>query len=459
MNMGKGQKRIEFKLVGGESEAPKDSGDHEAESFGSIVDTGFSVRQQLTYLASLTIRPTHFSVISARGIIARDQNSKAIFGRTINDPLAPKPVESQTGVIDGSVTLLDGKLDIFGEIDLGIQDTIDSADYESISWYYPKAAKAVPRVFELLNPDSNAYAVTFGGSGKVSGYNLGLTFTKLGNHYFSAGNPYIEADRHFLTLTGEKQFTDNLTANGSYTYERASASNVLTDTTPSPIDRNKINVAGSYVLGAKLPTVSLDYGWRIESSGEYAEGMDTTYELETAREMNNSIGLEARQRFDNDIDYTLKYRFIFDKDLTQYVDTTPAGIGDRWQNEVSGKIGFKIKKILSNSTSLSLRFKRDIKDSLHGFQYKISDNAKLNIIPRKLTLTAKGEYGRKIDDKAGTDADNLSILNAFESELKYVFSSKFSANMIGRYEKVWDNTDGAENYSVKIAGLNVTYLF
>ncbi|MBD3318069.1 MAG: hypothetical protein GF344_19990, partial [Chitinivibrionales bacterium] len=115
VEMGRGIKRFSFKLAGGESEVARDSGAHEYDRV-EVVDSGFSVRQQLTYLASASIKPTLFSKIRVGAIVSRDQTDEPLFRKPIADPGSPDPVAAQMGVIDGNVLLLDGELELTGEI-------------------------------------------------------------------------------------------------------------------------------------------------------------------------------------------------------------------------------------------------------------------------------------------------------------------------------------------------------
>ena len=71
-DMGGGLRRMEYVLAAGESEIPRDSGHHDLRQYNVEVDSGMSMRQQLTYVMATTLRPTRNTTFSAEGIIARD---------------------------------------------------------------------------------------------------------------------------------------------------------------------------------------------------------------------------------------------------------------------------------------------------------------------------------------------------------------------------------------------------
>jgi len=487
-DMGRGVKRVEFKLAAGETEPPKDSGDHDFEIPNDTIKSGFSQRQQMTYVASLSVKPTYFSTVSARGIIARDQQEKVILAKSVSDSGVPNPIEAQTGIIDGNVVLLDGMLEVFAEIDVGAHDTIDSADFGDIAWYKPMVTTAVPRVFGLLAPDSARHnlAGTIGARGKLQGYDLGVSFTEIRNKYFSAGNPYLEADRRYLILDGAKQLLENLELQAQYRYERTSASYTLADEGSGPVDKNKLSLSGTYSFGEGKPSVTADYDIRLEANDDMGErmvdiidtlrdasGVDTAYSISTegvdeeylARRIDNGLGLETKQRFGNGMDYSVKYRMLWENDFSDYPDTTMMDADDAWTHEITLRHGFRIRQILKNRISVTLKYKTENDDSLDSYTYKISDNVRATIIPRKLTANIKGDITRRLDHEYDPErtADpwfyTQYILWGVEGELKYAFTPKLSGTMMLRYEKAYDENEGGENYTATIGGLFVTYLF
>jgi hypothetical protein len=503
-DMGRGVKRMEFKLAAGETEIPKDSGDHEVDQYNRTVAAGLSIRQQLTYLAQLSFKPTLFSTISVRGIISHDQADKPFMRSVIVDPAAPAPIFAQTGCIDASLILLSGKMELGAEIDLGSHDTIRPADtvtiidsttglssttidtnpeYGTIAWYNPGLARAVPRVFGLLNPDSAGYAATLDIKGEIHDFDLAAAITRIAPNYYSAGNPYLEADRQLLTVHAERQFSERFFAGLHYFWERRSVSHsfAIATQTSDPEDRQTLSYNTTYTLGDRKPVFSLACDALLETGRKYTDyqeiiGIDSLTETGTVsredtlrfnadsvREVTATLTAEARQMFTNGIDYSLRYRLLRRADMTGYADPTEAGLQDRWQHEVNARFGFKIKRLLQNRTTLRVRFRRENQDSLSGYGLRVSDNCRLTIIPRKLSLLLKGEYDREVEDRfsaeSGTWENLYRTMTRADIELKYTLTAKLSAVLSGGYELVDDSNEGGENYDVKIGGFHLTYLF
>lgn len=481
VEMGRGTKRLAFKLAGGESEVAKDTGFHEYDRVEEV-DSGFSVRQQLTYLTGVSLKPTHFSEVSVRAIVSRDQTGEPLFRKPISDPGRPDPVAAQMGIIDGSVVLADGKLELSGEIAMGAHDTLhrgivaedgtgaDSVvqeqheDYDEVAWYNPQIfTRAIPRVFGLFHPDSNAYAFALGADALLKGFDLGIHYTEIARNFYSAGNPYLESDRRSVTLSGERRFGDHLSGEAEYTYERASVS--YKDTSGySPEDRNELDFEAEYSFGTNRPTLAVEYAARTESSEDYDTDTATGVPVVQKNfEMRNGGALELRQRFDNGIDYKLRYRVIHDNDMTDYYDKAKMDDGDGLRNEVSGGFSFRIRRILRNKTSFKVKYETEKRDDATEFGYKISDNLRLTLIPRKLTLSLKGVYDRRREEEREDDAAVRETTDYtrtdIEGEVKYSFTSRLSATTGLRWERVEDQTPGAVDYRVLIGGLHLTYLF
>ncbi len=466
-DMGRGIDRFEFKLAAGESEAPKDSGDREIDIFGDTVDTGFSVRQQLTYLSSLKYRPTMYSSITARGIIARDQINKTLFGRSITDPAAPEPIESQTGTIAGEIILFDGLMAINAEINLGVEDTVDTAEYDKVAWYNPKVSEAVPRVFGLLSPDSAHYAAVAGVAGTLRGFDLGLTVTEIGEQYFSAGNPYLENDRRILGFAASRSFLENLQTAAEYEFERTGVHDIFTLSRPSssPVDQHSLLLEGEYGFGEAKPTAEAAYeiAYIFSEESEQDTLAATGYGLTKNKELAHTATAGVKQRFKNGIDYNLRYRMIRENDFSAYVDPREENIGDSWFHEFGLRLGTRIKRRVRNRASVSVKLKHENRDSLRSVGFKISDNLRLTVIPRKLSIEFKGDYqrtaDREFDDDEGTWTETLDNVYGAGGSVKYSLTSRIAASVRGKYEKVHDENDGAENYRVIIGGLYLTYLF
>jgi hypothetical protein len=468
---------------------PKEYGTNEIDLYNIKVDTGMSIRQQMTYEAVITVKPTFFSSIAIRGLIARDQGYKTFLGqKAVDDPKAPNLVQSQTGCIEGKLELLNGKLSLNAELDMGSNDTLvdttsDTVKISKIAWYDPQVPEAISNVLRVV-PQGRNYAFTLGASGLFDGYKLNLYGSQTAPSYFSAGNPYLEIDRRMISFTGEKDFSEKISANLSAEYQQRTLS-------VKPVDNTTVRTQGKYGFGQYLPDIVADYMFYYETSGE-AQNItlyDTTWAADTGgdlvgtlvprqvdstyrvRDFKNQIGLEAKQQFANDMDYSLKYQLLLESDATKYLIAEDKDKRSGVQHQVSARYGFKIGKVLRNRTTLRVTTKNEALDSLNGLQYKISDDLKLNLIPRKLSVNLKGEYSNRLDKKVidTTSSDPaapklrqalLTRFYGFETEVKYSLNAKWSFTLKGRYENAFDETPGSkENYSMKMGSLQMTYLF
>jgi hypothetical protein len=101
-----------------------------------------------------------------------------------------------------------------------------------------------------------------------------------------------------------------------------------------------------------------------------------------------------------------------------------------------------------------------VEDDSKKFEYKISDNLRINIVPRKLMLILRGEY-RNQNEKTVTDPGGIKLVQkSVQADIKYTITSRLSALLMGRYEDFRDDNEASrENYSATIAGLHMTYLF
>jgi hypothetical protein len=486
--MGRGTKRVSVKAAFGQSELPKQFGEHELDLYNTMVDSGMSVRQQMTYEAGIAFKPTFNSTIGARGLIARDQGNNPFIGSEIvQDPKAPNLLQSQTGCLDGKVDFLGGKLSLNAELDMGRVDTLfdrdtgsreDSAKIAKIAWYDPQVPDAISKVFGVI-PQGGHYAFTAGATGLIDGYKLNLTGSQIAPKYFAAGNPYLEIDRRMLTLTGEKEFSEKVAASLDAEYERRTM-------TTAPVDNGTIRLGGKYAFGQKLPEFDADYMFYYETNAEKQGVSETLVVKDSLREdtvsayvdsayriqdYRNSIGIEMKQQFANDMDYSLKYQLLKEDDLTNYINSVDKGKRNGIQHQVTARYGFKVGKMVRNRTTLRFTAKDETLDSLRGLSYKLSDELKLVLVPRKLSLNLKGEYSNKLDKKsidtssadpaAAKQQQNLrTIFDAFEAEVKYSLNGKWSLTLRGRYERSLDETPGSrENYTVKIVSFYGTYLF
>jgi hypothetical protein len=495
--MGKGDKRISLKLAGGETEIPKDVGRRELDLYSDTVDTGMSLRQQISYVAGVSVKPTLNSAINVMGLISRDQTNTPLFRTQITDPKAPAPIKGQSGHIDGMVDLLDGKLTLNAEVDLGVSDTIDTTDardMDKVAWYNPQVGEALPAVFGIKRSSGTAgeywknhLAASIGAAGKVRGFDLSGRFSEIRPQFFTAGNPYLESDRRIFELAGEKTFHNKLVTSARYQFERRYAANQfnLSTSESSPVDKSTIGLSGEYTHKPTLPAVSAEYTFALERSdqagskdvisvdttdlGNGTIGIDsvstTVYGRDIARDLDNLWGLEIKQRFESGMEYSLKYRLLWENELTHHTNASENNMDDATQHQISGRFGFRIARIVKNKTNFKLTTKREKRNDLSGLSYKLSDQLDVSIIPRKLTCKLKGEFNNRIDEKDVSDTTSArqttrTRLYGVEGEIKFAFTPKLSLTGVGRYENSKDGTEGSsDNYNVKIGGLLLTYLF
>jgi hypothetical protein len=475
-DMGGGLRRMEYRLAAGESEIPRDSGHHDLRQYNVEVDSGMSMRQQLTYVMATTLRPTRNSTFAAEGIIARDQVNQPLFRTVLVDPGAPRPIEAQTGVLSGTMSLLKGKIELFTEVDLGTHDTIDSAGADNIAWYNPELNDALPKIFKNFTNKkdfSNHYSATIGGKGIHNNYTMNLQFTEIGPDYFSAGNPYLEVNRRFARCRLERQVDDYRWFGTTYEYER-------TMSTGTPTDRNYLNAKIDYGLGENKPAFSINYLTRFEtatSSERYliatidTEDYDSSvYAAYRYEKLTNIASIEGKQNLQNGLSYSASYQVLWDNDISNHANVENNNIGDRFQHQMNCWLTVRLKKMLRNKTSVRLTFKDENRDSLSSLAYKISDQLGLTILPRKLTLNISGEVSRKTEEEYIVDTLSSIVLGwqdplltsfyGGELEVKYSLTPRLSFTLKGRYEKSYDEIESSrENYLVKIAGLQMTWLF
>ncbi len=468
LEMGRGEKRLAFKLAAGETEIAKDSGDHEIFVYNQTVDTGMSKRQQITYIAEASFKPTRQSSIAARGIIAHDQTGKPLFRKALSDPAALDPVVAQTGCITGSVFLLERKLELFGEIDLGSADTLSDSSYEDIVWYNPNVEKAVPKVFSLFKPEDfkEHVAGIAGARGNTGGYASEIRYMQIAPSYFSAGDPYLINWRKNLTASLSKNITESWLVSGSYEFDRSILKGFSEEDKPSVTDLNIVSVASSYEMGEGKPAFSVDYTLQHQRNDarESVVREDTSYsESYKENEFSNRVTIEGKQRFTNGVSYSLRYQMLFDNDYSIHPDEYLNDEGDRIHNAVSGWLSFKIRRRVRNKTSFRLAFKHENRDSLRAWQYKVSDQLSVQIIPRKLSCNVSGEYVLKSEKEFTTSDWGPQLYTRFysgELEVKYSLTARLTCSANGKYEKSFDEITGSsDNYSVITGGFHLTYLF
>jgi hypothetical protein len=481
--MGRGTKRVEFRLAAGETERSKDLGEHDQDQINYSIDSSAVMRQQFTYEAFVGVKPVYNATIYASGLIARDQDNIPAL-RDPNDFYYYNPVAAQTGVLGTSISLLDGKLDLNAELALGVSDTvkadtlrdstgavleIDEGELENIAWYKPMITKAVPRVFGLFNTFTDNCAVTLNAEGIVHEFDITGSFTYISEEYFSAGNPYLEPDRIIAEAGAEKQFSDKLSASCGYSFERTSLSYQLDTDGETPLNNNTVTLAGEYFFGEGKPAVNADYEMVIRNNTD--KGRDTAENTENNEipfeylEIDHNLNIGMKHQLENGIDYGLDYILKRYDDRSDYKGVYIQDKDDIWENGLRARLNFQIKQRIRNKLSVQAKYKSEVEDNQTTVDVKASENIRINLIPRKLALSLKADYRyqlEELDDEVnpGQRTDSKLTQLTLEGELKYTITSKLSLTGMCTYEDYYDEKTGStENYSVIIGGLNMTYLF
>lgn len=454
---------VEVRLAAGETEMAQDVGDRHLDIYNEVVDSGMSVRQQITYVLSGLIRPNGNSHFSARGIISRDQIYKPLFGSPINDKGAPEPLQAQTGLFEGGIMLFGGAMELFAELDLGNHDTIPKDEWENTAWYNPEIEEAVPKVLSLLNrKDFRSHSAVLGG---VKGFHkdLKLQFTvmEIADRFFSAGNPYLENDKRRITLGAEKILIKKIDASAEYEYEK-----VLM--TQNPETRNSAHISAVCKIGEYLPELSLDYITQLSTSDKTervaVEGLyyDSAY---TALDMQNLLSMEGRQTFKNGTSYSLRYQILHDNDLADHPDSLQNNLEDGIQHQLSGSLKMRYRSLFRNRFSFRVATKETKRDSLRGLDYRLRNRFTYTVLPRRLSMSIAGDYSRRRDKEFCTDQNSwedpvLTVAYGGESEIRYTINSKYTLSCKGRYEKSYDELPGSsENYTLLMGAFHVTCLF
>jgi len=454
--MGNGVKRVDFKLSAGETEIPKDRGDHELNIFNVEVDSGSAIRQQITYLAALDIRPVKNVSIGLKGIIAREQDSKPFLRKEITDTSIGNPMEAQTGCLDAAVELFNSKVEIKGEFDLGSADTVPDGQKNNIAWYNPQIEDAVPEVFGLFKSENidDHYAGTVQIKTKLNKSAVGLLYQQIGEDYFSAGNPYLEIDKRELSLNAERLFANKILGS-------VQISNEYLSTSTDPLDRGELNLDAEYTSEKTGLNLSVNYTGRFEKCDktEYDSAKSGSF---SSLQFCNIAGFETKQSFKNGISYSFRYQLLSDMDLSDHPIDEYNGVGDRLQNVWSAAFAFKIQKTARNKTAVRFATKSDNRDSLHAISGKIADQLYIDIIKGKLSLKLTGEYNWK-KEKKYVDmwlSPCITKMYSANAEVRYSFTSRLSLSVNGGYEKSYDEISGStDNYRVGLGGLHLTYLF
>ncbi len=459
--------KIEYKLAAGETEIAKDSGDHEIFIYNQTVDTGMSKRQQITYITEINVKPNNITSFGAKGIISHDQTDRPLFRKTISDPAASNPVSAQTGCISASLFLFDKKAELFGEIDVGSADTLSDSAAKDIAWYNPQLEKAMPKIFSLFNRNSffDHYAGIIGYKANVNKYNTLIRYLQIAPSYYSAGDPYLINWRKNLNASLEKTINSSFDISASYEYDHTTLKGRIQQS-PNVMEVNILSLKSNFKINDKLPSFTIDYSLQHKRNDalERVVKEDTSYTADfKEKEIGNRISVESKHTLNNNFSYNIKYQLLWDNDYGDHPDVLLNDEGDRVHNNISGSFTFKIRQIINNKAGFRISTKFENRDSLRAYLYRISDKLMVQVIPRKLNFSFAGEYGFKSEREyeVGEWRQPFFTKNhSVEAEIKYSFTAMLNISGKFKYEKYYDEIPGStENYSVKIAGLHLTYLF
>jgi len=313
--------------------------------------------------------------------------------------------------------------------------------------------------------------------------NTGLRFTEIRSDYFSAGNPYLESDRRTLALTAEHQLNEQILLNGGYDFAQSYVSSefdIDADQDGAQFT-NTVNLNAKYEPGEKKPAFALDYSLGLISQEQVGESSDSVWAIDNSthdtirvkmteavgvdsRELRNQVGLQYRQDYANGMDLTVRYRVALTNDITDYSDVDEPESRNEVQHQLTLRHSFMVKKLVTNKSNIRLALKTKPAGDFFGYQYIISDQVRVTIIPRRLVLNLKGEYGTRVDEQDGETGDERVAVETssytVDGDVKVTLTSKLSLTVMGKYEVSQDeNVGSTDNYTVKIGGMSLTYLF
>ncbi len=503
MEMGKGDKRFEADVGIGETQVSKDSGDHDRTLVNTIIDSGMSQRQQMSYYGLLRYKPHYDVTVEGGCIAARDQANNPALRTKIDDPGRPNPIEAQTVFLATDADLMNGDVSVGAEVAVGVHDTLayedtlnrTSPEIRAINWYDPELGDIGSSLSEGLGKGTHTAASVYG-EGRYSGYILTTTLMYISSRYFSAANPYLETDRRTAQLSVARDITTQLSASGEYEYEKRFASNIFSlngATESSPQHLHTLSVGTRYAPGEHLPVFTGDlrsgYETRKEvedslaifsSATDIPEGVTARYLIDTTNNdtafsaelpagvrthvFSQLLNLSARHRLSSGLTWGLTYKLLWDNEIGNHPDTTQQNIEDRLRNTIQGRCTLRPSRRLHNSTRLSISPYTEARDNIDGLSYQISNRLKVYIVPRLLSLELNGEYAATDEEKDSdySDARERIRIQSYYAQCKitHSISRNISWDISIAYDHSEDETDySQQNYRAYLGALNVTCLF
>jgi hypothetical protein len=506
--MGKGHKRFRLDCGAGETVVAKDSGQHDADLINTVIDSGMSQRQQMSYYGMLAYKPHYDVTLSGGAVIARDQAFNPIIRAEVHDPGAPEPIEAQTVFAGADVSLWQDRISMGTRMAVGGHDTLyrgrdtnavqtdDQEEISRINWYNPEIGDALSSVGRNLQEGAHMGITGYIETG-LGGYMVAAQGMYLMPRYFSAGNTYLEADRREVALSVGKDIGEAVTLGGEYAYEKRFASQVLTVQSDSqqaaPQHLHTLTLDGRVVPGEHLPVFSADYRTtydiqqELEDSTAYydrvsdvpsgitpQEVIDTTtndtiwmarvpVQVHT-RVVTQRLGIGVKQRFANGLAYDLQYKLVWDNEFGVHPDPAQDNLEDRLRNTVQARLRMRMSPRVQHTLRASVTPYTETRDTVRGIGYQVSDRFKVYIVPRILSVQLQGELSHTHEKRNAEYLDTRISVDARRYLLKAMVSHSISKyvswDLSVGYEYSEDETDySPQNYRVMLGQLRVSYLF
>lgn len=480
MEMGRGDKRFNLTVAGGETERSLIIGDHNPDVPNDTIASGFAIRQQMLGMGRLSAIVIPGLTVGANAIHSRDLDQSIIRKNlTTSDLTSNKPLQSTMGSVDAEYRFYNDKLVARIEGAAGYADSLDDNF----------VVKERPSDFSY----TDAAAASFGLGAELGKVIADMQFTTVRPKYYSGGNPYLTPDQHEGKIGVSTQFSEKLSGGIDYNLTIRNASyTIASNQSTSPI-QSRGSVNGKYAFGKDLPELNFNYTIYTEMYDKYdvvtLNVTDTTAEVDettgdtsfTVRTSHDTsgeygasiikntfgIGIKEPLSFLKSSNVRVDYRIQSDKDKTSYLDPSTFGERDALQHTISGILSTRHLNKIANRFTAKYKIKNETKNNRKTDGYEINDRINFDPIPRKLKLALEGKYRNDFDIEdainASGETERPTITSKSQSavlELKYVISNKISANLTGNYEKNYDETEGSmDNYHVYYSGLNFTYVF
>ncbi len=481
LNAGRGNKKLNLTILGGETETPLAERDHNPDSPNDTIQPGFAVYQQIMGMSRLSVNVTPTLKIGLNGIHCRDV-AESVLRKTLDkdNKAANKPTASTSGGIDMEYRMLKDMIVVRAEGGIGIGDSLDTLSFEKIK---------KSEDFSIADAIAGSFGVGF----EIKKVIADLQYSVVRPQYHTGGNPYLSLDQHTGKASVSVTASENLTTGLDYELTIRNASYTMDINKSTPPILNRISLNSKYKTGKNLPELGANYSFYNERYDKYDVATlnvtDTVSEIDTLtdettytiRTSHDTSGEYSIATFKNSLHFDIKqplvllkssyvkfgYSLQLDNDKTNYLDSTNNGKKDAYQHYFSGTFSLRHFKRIASTFSGKYKIKQETNGSRETDGYEIKNRTNINIIPRKLKLNLEGIYRKNSDAEDIEDTENntyhkldIGKFYSASGEIKYTMSSKLSASLINTYENSYDETTGStDNYNVFWSGLNFTYVF